>query len=118
MADVRLGLEPKDYHLINKTPDPDFSPERNKAVVMETIADNEKLHKMMLSMRDKELENRIDIMASYGNYKLNYGKGKNIREYLGEEQYKAIIGEHLMEKLRVAQATNRLNGNKHSSILL
>lgn len=111
MPDVRSGLDPADYHLINETPDKDFSPERNRAIVERTIKEAEEYFKLQRMAKDKELEHRIDIIASYGDYRLNRGKTKQLREYLGREQYNAIIGEHLLEKLRVAEATNRLNGN-------
>jgi len=111
MPDVRSGLDPKDYHLINEVPDPGFSPERNKAVILETIKETENYQKMLHSARDKEFEQKVDVLASYGNYRLNQGKTKTLEQYLGREQMNAIIGEHLLQKLRVAEATNRLTTN-------
>ena|SRR5258708_4031345 len=111
MADVRSGLDPVDYRFINQNPDPDFSPERNKAVIERTMKEAENYHKLLASMKDKDLENRIDIISSYGDYRLNRSRTGKLRDYLGKEQYEALVGEHLMEKLRVAEATNRLNGN-------
>lgn len=107
MADVRLGLDPKDYRFINPNPDPDFSPEHNKAIVDETIKDAENYYKMLHAGNDEDLGNRIDILSSYGRYRFNKGT-KQIQDYLGREMYEKIVGEKLMEKLRVAQATNKL----------
>ena len=107
MPDLRLGLDPKDYKYIIDVPDPDFSPKRNRAIVEETIKDTENYYKILHGGKDTDLENRVDILSSYGRYRFNRGH-KQIKEYLGKEQYEAIVGERLMEKLRVAQATNKL----------
>jgi len=111
MADLRSGLDPMDYRFINKNPDPDFSPERNKAVVDETIREAEKRKIEELQFQGSEIMNRIDIVGSYARYRFNKGT-KDIRNYLGEAQYKAIVGENLLSKLRIAQTTNRLSHNR------
>lgn len=109
MADVRSGLDPRDYRYINSNPEPGFSPERNKATVDATIKETEQYFRMLNAAKDIDLENRIDILSSYAIKRLGGGMTKNIRDYLGKEQYEAVIGENLMTKLRVAQATNTLS---------
>lgn len=118
MPDVRSGLDPADYRFINPNPDPDFSPERNKAVVEETIKEATTYHRALWFARDKDLENRIDILATFGDYKLNRNGSKDIEKYLGKEQYKAIIGENILSKLRIAEASNKLQGKKTKGILI
>ena len=110
MADVRSGLDPVDYKYINKKPDPAFSPERNKAIVNETIKDAEKREAEWHKIMDNEGFNRIDILSSYGRYRFNRGV-KGIKEYLGRKQYEALIGEKILSKLRVAETVNKLNHN-------
>lgn len=109
MPDVRSGLDPVDYRYINKNPDPDFSPERNKAIVEQTIKETEQFFGVYNRQRDIDLENRIDILSSYAVKRLGGGMTKSIKDYLGKEQYNAIIGEKLLNKLRVAEATNTLS---------
>jgi len=110
MADVRSGLDPVDYRFINPNPDPDFSPERNKAIINETVKDTEKFFKTQVEAIDESLGNRIDILSTYGRYVFNKGY-KDIKHYLGEKQYNALIGEKILSKLRIAETVNRLNGN-------
>ena len=119
MADVRHGLSPKDYHLINPTPDKDFSPEHNRHIVNETIKETEKYFQSFNTRNDTDLGNRIDILSSYGIYRFNRGT-KTIDEYLGKKLMNAVIGERLLEKLRIAEATNTIvkNSRIQKGILL
>lgn len=110
MPDVRSGLDPADYRFINPNPDPDFSLERNKAVINQTVKDTEKFFKTQVEAIDESLGNRIDILSTYGRYVFNKGY-KDIKHYLGEKQYNALIGEKILSKLRIAETVNRLNGN-------
>lgn len=112
MADVRSGLDPADYRFINPNPDPDFSPERNKAIVEKTIKEAELYFETLHKIQDRELEHRVDILSSYAVHRFNRGK-KSLKDYLGKEQYNAIIGERLLEKVRVAEATNKLTRTKN-----
>lgn len=111
MADVRSGLDPKDYRFLKDDADPGFSPERNKATIEETIKETNQFFKEQTMLRDKEWQNRKDILSSYGIYKFHNGGSKQLRQYVGEAQYKAIIGEKIMSKIRVAETVNRLNKN-------
>lgn len=110
MADLRSGLDPSDYRYIVDVPNPEFSPERNKAIIAETIKDAESYQRMLLEADSNEMGHKIDILASYGTYRFNKGT-KKLKDYLGPEQYKAVIGEKILSKLRIAEATNRMNGN-------
>lgn len=109
MADVRSGLDPKDYRYLRKKADPGFSPERNKAIIEETIKEAEDWYRKFYNAKDKDLENRVDILSSYARYRFNRGV-KDLKAYLGPDLYKEIAGEKIIEKLRVASATNKLSG--------
>lgn len=108
--DVRSGLEQKDYRYLNKNPDPDFSPERNAKVIQETINEATKYHNDWKNVLTDEGRNRMDILSSYATYTLSKGGSKNLKQYLGNEAYKEIIGDKVVSKLRVAQTSNVLGG--------
>lgn len=110
MADLRSGLDPKDYKYLQRGPDPGFSPERNKAIIAETIRDAENYHFKMRSILDTDGENRVDVLSTYARYRFNVGT-KTLREYLGREQYEKLIGENILSKARVAESVNILNKN-------
>lgn len=111
MADVRSGLDPKDYRFINPNPDPDFSPERNKATIAETIRETDKFLQDMDKIKDEKGRKLLDILSHYAVATLGRGESKSIKQYLGKQQYNAIIGEKILSKIRVMDSTNKLNGN-------
>lgn len=111
MPDVRSGLDPKDYRYINPNPDPDFSPERNKAIVEETIRETNAFNAAYNVLRSDAWAERKDILKHYAYYTLVQGGRKNIKDYLGKKVYEGLIGEKILSKVRIAETTNRLNGN-------
>ena len=113
MADVRSGLDPKDYRFINMNPDPDFSPERNKAIVDETIKEANEYHRKYTLALGDAWEERKDIMSHYAIRTLNYGNKKSIVDYIGRKAYETLIGEKILSKVRIAETSNRLSGNTH-----
>ncbi len=109
--DLRSGLDPKDYRYINPNPDPDFSPERNQALIEQTIRETDKFLNEYKIALGESWEERKDILAHYAKYTIGQGKHKNIKDYLGKKVYEALIGEKILSKVRVAESLNRLNGN-------
>lgn len=109
--DLRSGLDPKDYRYINPNPDPDFSPERNQAVIEETIRENEKFHSDLRKATLEQFAEKKDVLSHYAIYTLAKGGHKNIKDYVGKKAYEALIGEKILSKLRIAESINRLNGN-------
>jgi hypothetical protein len=110
MADVRSGLDPKDYRFLREKPDPGFSPERNKAIIDETIRDTHKFLTGYQRVINNDALNRIDILSSYGRKVFSQHSSKSIKQYLGKEQYEALVGEKIMSKIRIAQANEKLSG--------
>jgi hypothetical protein len=110
-------VQPADYKYYKN--DANFNPAKNKAIIAETIKETEKFFKEEEQMRDKKLENRIDLVSSYGVYRFNKGQ-KQFKDYVGRETYKAVIGEKLLSKIRVMDSVNKINGNDKfkKSILL
>lgn len=103
-------LDPKDYKYFVEKPNATFSPERNKAIIQETITSTEKYFRGIGKVIDENLGNRIDILASYGTYRFNRGT-KSFGEYVGKRMVSQLIGEKILEKIRVAESVNKLNGN-------
>lgn len=110
MADVRSGLDPADYHLIKEKPDPDFSPERNKAIIEDSIRKTDKFFATEGRVMQELTKERLDILSSYAVYRFNRGT-KTFLDYYGKEAYHKLVGEKIMSKVRVAETVNRLNGN-------
>lgn len=118
MSDIKFvkkieDVLPEDYRFIQDKPDPNFSPARNIAIVKETIKETEKffadLHKI-----DPEMQNRIDIVSSYGVRRLSGQTQKSFRDYVGKELFNQLIGEKIMAKVRIADTVaklNKANGN-------
>jgi len=111
MADVRSGLDPKDYRFINPKPDPDFSPERNRAIVEQTIKETDKFLSEIGKIRDDKGKQLLDILSHYAVNTIGRGRTQSIKQYLGKKQYEAIIGEKILSKVRTMDTINRLNGN-------
>lgn len=112
--DTKL-IQPEDYRLRVEVPDPTFSPARNKAIIQETIKETEKYFRD-LSKPSEDMKERIDIFATYGTYRFNKGQ-KNIRDYLGKQLHSRMIGESILEKVRILEATDKL-GSKGRFIQL
>jgi len=104
-------LAPEDYHKVVATPDSNFSPARNKAIVNETIASTVKYFNNIGKAIDDNLANRMDIFASYGNHRLHGGGTKKFQDYVGKKLVSELIGEKILSKIRTAQAANKLGGN-------
>ena len=115
MNEVVIQPQDKKY-FVN---DPNFNPDRNKVIIAETIRETEATFNKLNEIRDKDGQNRMDIMSSYGIYRFNKGT-KDIKDYLGRELYNKLIGEKLLEKVKTMDTVNRLSGNDkfRKSILL
>lgn len=111
MPDLRSGLDPKDYRYINPNPDPDFSPERNKAIVDQTIREATAYLTDFDRILDDTWKERRDILKSYAIHTLSKGGSQSLEKYIGRAQYEALVGEKLLSKIRVAESANKLRGN-------
>jgi len=103
-------LDPKDYKYIVATPDASFSPDKNKAIIEETIREADTFHKTSGLAIESALGERIEAVSAYACYRFNRGF-KNIKGYLGDKLYEKMVGEKILSKIRVADTVNRLNGN-------
>lgn len=99
---------PEDYKYISKDPDPNFSPARNKAIIKETIQETEKFVRQLHSV-SPDLLNRIDITNSYAVKRLGGETQKSFKDYVGRDLFNKLVGEKIMEKVRIADTINKLN---------
>lgn len=106
-----MEIDPKDYKYISH-PSADFNPKRNEAIIAETIREADKYHSEYGLAMNEALGERWEIMAHYGDYKLNRSGGKTMRQFLGDKLYTQLVGEKLISKVRAAQTADRF-GKKH-----
>lgn len=104
------SVDPKDYKYIVKKAD-GFSPERNKAVIGETIRETERYFSKLQNVMDDNLGERIEMVAAYGCYRFNRGD-KTIDQYLGKKLMSQMIGEKILEKIRAMKAADKLSNTE------
>jgi len=103
------SINPKDYKYIVKKP-VGFNPDRNKAVIQETIRETERYFAKLQDVFDDNLGERIEAVAAYGCYRFNRGD-KTVDQYLGKKIMSQLIGEKILEKVRSMKAAEKLSGN-------
>lgn len=103
-------IQPEDKRFFVHNPDHEFSPRRNKAVFDETVRSAEKFHREIVEKIDDGLRERMDILNYYGRYRFNQGH-KSFEQYVGRKMRDALIGEKILQKIRVMETVNRINGN-------
>lgn len=111
-------LHPDDYKYIVKDA-ANFNPDRNRALIAQTIQEAEGRMKKVQEAVDHSLGERIEAVAHYGAYRFNRGT-KKLKEYLGPKLWEKYIGEKLLEKIKVMRTANKLAGNDkfETSVLL
>ena len=103
-------VQPDDYKYFIEKPDSSFSPERNKAIIQETIKETEAYFKGIGKAINDNLGNRIEIFSTYATYRFNKGQ-KGFKDYVGKRLHSELIGEKILEKIKIAQSANKLGGN-------
>lgn len=103
-------IDPRDKKYFVHKPDASFSPQRNLAIIKEVHEDTAKY---FASLRNKQVEDagdRMDILATYADYKFNRGGSKDFEGYAGKNLRTRLIGERLLEKVRVLSTVDKLQG--------
>jgi hypothetical protein len=98
-------------------PEGDFSPERNYAVINDTIKDYEKMRYGVDNKVQENAANAADILTSWAKYKLDIGGGKQLEEWFGKENLARVYGEKLVEKLKFRDAIRKDNIRKGNTKL-
>jgi hypothetical protein len=102
-------IHPDNYRLMVEKPDKDFSPDKNRAVLKQVLAENDK---MQAELNDKVKENAgqtAEILSHFAKYKLDIGGGKQLEQYLGKSWMSKIYGEKLIEKIRMIDTIKKQN---------
>lgn len=103
-------LSPEDYKYVIDKPDRNFSPKRNKAIIDQTIRQAEKFFKKTATVINESTMNKIDVVSTYGTYRFNRGT-KSFRDYVGKKLYSELVGEKILQRVRVMDSVNKLSGN-------
>lgn len=90
----------KDYQRFFKEGgDPDFSPQRNKAVLESTVQHNMKLFKQKYAEKTDDLKERAHATADY-IYWLNKGKTGNAQRYFGRRELAKLRGVEVAREMQ------------------
>lgn len=110
--DAKL-IHPEDGRFLQHEPDPDFSPERTRALIKRTVEKTNKFYKTLHKATEDSLGERVDILTSYAMHTLNgKNEGKTLEQYLGRSLYTKVVGEKILQKVRLIQEADRLAGTK------
>jgi hypothetical protein len=101
-----MDIDPKDYKYISN-PSKDFNPKRNEAVIAQTIKEADEYHSSYGQAMDAALGERWEVMAQFGDYKLNRSGGKTMRQFLGDKLYTDLVGEKLISKVKAAKTVDK-----------
>lgn len=89
----------KDFKFILDTPDPGFSPARNKFVINESIRKYEEMRAKKIAESVEGIRERSEAVASFLDH-VNKGKDNNLERYFGKEVLKRLRGEEIVDELR------------------
>lgn len=103
-------IDPRDKKFYIERPDASFNPARNKAVIEKTIRETEAYFQSLEEINRGEIEDRMDILVSYGSYLGNSGT-KKFKDYVGRELYTKLVGEKILSKYRALSSVDKLRGN-------
>lgn len=103
-------IDPRDKKYFVHKPDASFSPQRNAAIIQEVHDDTRKFHKKLWKAYEEGLGERTEILAHFADYKFNRGGDKNFEGYVGKNLRTQLVGERLLEKVRVLSTVDRMNG--------
>lgn len=104
-----VKIDPVDYRFYKD--DPAYNHKRARAIIDETLVETEKFFGDLNIARDAEAMHRMDMVSSYGVYRFNTGD-RDFRTFIGEARYKEMIGEHIMEKIRMMKSVEKLSESK------
>lgn len=110
MSTDDVVIDPRDRKYFVQKPDPSFSPQRNAAIIQEVHDDTRKYFASLNKKFQDGFDERIDVLATFADYKFNRGGGKNFEQYAGRELRRRLVGERLLEKVRVLSTVDKLQG--------
>ncbi len=99
-------IDPRDKAVYK--PDPTFNPQRNAQVIQEVHDDTRKFFKRLEDTYEREMENRVDILSSFARYKFDRLGDQKLKGYVGKRLHTQLVGEKLLEKVRIMQSVDKL----------
>lgn len=112
---AKVIIQPEDKRLFVANPK-DFNPDRNRAIINETIRETTKFFMDLQNTVSDDLKNRMDMVSSYGVYRFNKGV-KSFENYVGRDLYRQVVGEKILEKVKALKSSERLTGKFKGHIL-
>lgn len=103
-------IDPRDKKYFVAKPDPSFSPQRNLAIIKEVHEDTKKFFASLTKKYQDGLDDRTDVLNSFALYKFNKGGDKTFNQYIGKDLRRRLVGERLLEKVRVLSTIDKLSG--------
>lgn len=98
-GDVRQNIAPEDKRFILKVAEPGFSPERNKAIVEQTITDYEVSLVKRGKQFDEHYAERADAVITYLR-SLDKGQAtSNLERYFGRKMLAHLRGQQIRDRL-------------------
>jgi hypothetical protein len=98
-----------------ETPDPGFSPARNKAVVEESIRKFEAMRKKKYNQAIEQYRERADATVSFIRH-VDRGGGNNLRKYFGNKMIAHLRGEEIFADIRLLMANAKEKQKRWKSI--
>lgn len=89
----------EDIPYIVDKPSPNFSPERNKKVIAESIRKAEAKRRQAWKEWEKPARERTEALAFYLKH-LDQGKNTSVEKYFGQEYLRYLRGQSLLQRVK------------------
>lgn len=109
-------FHPNNRRILLERQDPNFSAQRNYAIIQETIDDYEKMQVRADAKLAEKAGIAADMLAGYAQHRLVGSGTKSMEDYLGKDLIKRVYGEKLMSKIKVMDSIRRLNQSKGNNL--
>lgn len=93
-------LDQRDWKFVPVDPDPNFSEERNKQVIAETIETNERLRKRRQREFGSRIREKSEAVAQYLDDVVKGKTSSSVEKYFGKKELTRLRGEEIINKLK------------------
>lgn len=97
-----MKLDKRDYKFVLDKPDADFSPERNKKIIEDSIKAYELKRATVYKKFYEGVRERAEAVASFLDH-VNKGKGNNIEKYFGPKMLAKLRGLEIIDQIKSAR---------------
>lgn len=116
MADS-VKIDPRDYKYFIERPAKDFNPEKNKAILNQTIKETTEFFNKLDNELDSEAGERLDVLASYRHAQTSRNYAGRFDNYVSRDLYNRLTGERVRNKLNIAEIA-RLKKKENNKIII